>query len=159
METLDTSAPARADVVAASTRSCTSARLVEVILRMPMRSPARRRPAGRARPRGRGRPRLAGIIGVVPCGGLERRRRILYGPRHGARVVDALIGAEAVAEVRHDAERGLVAHDAAERRGDAKGAALVAAEGDVHLDPAAAAAEPDDDPPVTYSWWGVEGRL
>src|SRR5712691_190542 len=35
--------------------------------------------------------------------------------------------------MRHEPERGLVADDAAERRWDADGAALVAAEGDVHL--------------------------
>ena len=66
-------------------------------------------------------------------GGLERRRGLLHSPGHRPRVVDALIGAEPNAEVRHEAERRLVADDAAERRRDADGAALVAAERDVHF--------------------------
>ena len=77
--------------------------------------------------------RLAGIVGVVPRGGLERRRRVRHGPGHGARVVDALVRAEPDPEVRHEPEGGLVADDPTERGRDADGAALVAAEGDVHL--------------------------
>ena len=77
--------------------------------------------------------RLAGIVGVVPRGGLERRRRVLHGAGHRTRVVDGLVRAEPDPEVRHEPERGLVADDPAERGGNADGAALVAAEGDVDL--------------------------
>ena len=77
--------------------------------------------------------RLARIVGVGPRGGLERRRRVFHGAGHRTRVVDALVRAESDAEVRHEPERRLVADDPAERRRDADGAALVAAERDVDL--------------------------
>src|SRR5207245_10033372 len=59
--------------------------------------------------------------------------RVLHGAGHRPRVIDALVGAESDSEVRHEAERRLQADDSAERRRDADGATLVAAEGDVHL--------------------------
>src|SRR4029453_18681588 len=68
-----------------------------------------------------------------PGGSLERPRRVVHGPGHRARVVDARVRAEPDPEVRHEPERGLVSDDPAERRRDADGAALVAAEGEVHL--------------------------
>src|SRR5262249_59377078 len=52
-------------------------------------------------------------------------------PRPGRAV--GRVRAEPDSEVRNEPERGLVADDSAERRGDADGATLVAAEGDVDL--------------------------
>src|SRR4029077_16856052 len=77
--------------------------------------------------------RRAGIVSVVPRSGLKRRRSVLHGASHRTRVVDGLVRAEPDSEVRHEPERGLVANDPTERRGDANGAALVAAERDIHL--------------------------
>ena len=77
--------------------------------------------------------RRAEVVGIIPRRGLKRRRYILHGPSHRPRVVDALIGAEPDPEVRYKPECGLVADDTGERRRDADGAALVAAERDIHL--------------------------
>src|SRR5262249_56175808 len=66
-------------------------------------------------------------------GGGGGGRGVLGGGRHGPGVVEGLVGAEPDPEVRHEPERRLVADDPAERCGDADGAALVAAERDVHL--------------------------
>ena len=77
--------------------------------------------------------RLARIVAVVARRRLQRRRRVLDGPRHRTGVVDALVGAKPDPEMRHQPERRLDGRRAAERRRDTDRAALVAAKGDVHL--------------------------
>src|SRR4029453_4867022 len=68
--------------------------------------------------------RRAGIVGVVPCGGLERGRRVLHGTGHRTGVVDGLVRAEPDSEMRHDPERALVTDDPAVAPGNADGPTL-----------------------------------
>ena len=93
MDTSETSAPALASTsTAAMTRSRTATSAsskpswsTPIRSGHPIGEPAKHVQAGGDVAR------RAGIVGVIPRGGLERRRRILDGPGHRTRVVDALV--------------------------------------------------------------------
>ena len=93
--------------------------------------------------------RLAWIVRVVASRGLERRGRVLDRARHRTGVVDALVGAETNAKVRHQPEGRLESERAAERRRDTDRATLIATERDVHLAGGHRGARARGRPPVT----------